>query len=168
MIVPTATKRMSIGRPKTALVLSEDERIQVSSLAQSRTLPHAIIARAKVALWSAEGTSNTEIAGRLQWTKASVGKWRRPFIERRLPGLCDELRPGRPRSIEDEQVAALLKRTLSRKPKAGTHWTVRSTAQVNGIRVVPDPTIALRDVGPVNVLAELEENSRRSLVRALG
>ena len=124
---------MSIGRPKTELVLSEDERIQVSSLARSRTLPHAIVARAKVVLWSAEGASNTEIASRLQWTKATVGKWRRRFIERRLPGLYDELRPGRPRSIEDEQVAALLKRTLSRKPRAGTHWTVREAAQVNGI-----------------------------------
>jgi len=124
---------MSIGRPKTALVLSEDEQIQVSSLTKSRTLPHAIVARAKVVLWAAEGDSNTEIANRLQWTNATVGKWRRRFIERRLPGLYDELRPGRPRSIEDEQVAALLKRTLSREPKAGTHWTVREAAQESGI-----------------------------------
>ena len=124
---------MSIGRPKTALVLSEDERIQVSSLTKSRTLPHAMVARAKVVLWAAEGASNTEIANRLQWSNATVGKWRRRFIERRLPGLYDELRPGRPRSIEDEQVAALLKRTLSREPKAGTHWTVREAAQESGI-----------------------------------
>ena len=119
---------MSIGRPQTELVLREDERIQVSSLTKSRTLPRAIVARAKVVLWSAEGASNTEIANRLQWTNATVGKWRRRFIERRLPGLYDELRPGRPRSLEDEQVAALLKRTLSRKPKTGTHWTVREAA----------------------------------------
>ena len=85
---------MSIGRPKSELVLSQDERIQVSSLARSRTLPHAIVARAKMVLWSAEGASNTEIASRLQWTNATVGKWRRRFIERRLPGLYDELRPG--------------------------------------------------------------------------
>jgi putative transposase len=124
---------MDIGRPKTKLVLSDDERIQLSSLARSRTLPHAIVSRAKVVLWSAEGASNTEIASRLKWTKATVGKWRRRFIERRLPGLYDELRPGRPRSIEDDKVAALLKRTLSRKPKAGTHWTVREAARASGI-----------------------------------
>src|ERR1700691_6413603 len=117
---------MSIGRPKTALVLSEEERIQVSSLAQSRTLHHAIVARAKVVLWSAEGASNSEIATRLQWTKATVGKWRQRFIERRLPGLYDELRAGRPRSIEDKKVAALLRRTIGSKPKAGTHWSVRN------------------------------------------
>jgi len=122
-----------MGRPKTGLVLSEDERVQLSSLSRSRTLPHAIVARARIVLWSAEGSSNTEIASRLEWTQATVGKWRRRFIERRLSGLYDELRPGRPRSIEDEQIAALLKRTLSRKPKGGTHWTIRDAAQASGI-----------------------------------
>jgi putative transposase len=49
------------------------------------------------------------------------------------PEELDEVRPGRPRSIEDQQVAALLKRTLSRKPKVGTHWTVREAARASGI-----------------------------------
>jgi len=124
---------MPIGRPKAELVLSEQERVQLSSLARSRALPHAIVSRAKVVLWSADGASNTEIAERLQWTHGTVGKWRRRFLQRRVPGLYDELRPGRPRSIEDEQVAALLKRTLTRKPKAGTHWTIREAAQASGI-----------------------------------
>jgi putative transposase len=124
---------MAIGRPKAELILSEDESVQLSSLARSRSLPHALVARAKAILWSAEGVSNSEIAGRLRWTQATVGKWRRRFLERRVQGLYDELRPGRPRSIEDEQVAALIKRTLSRRPKAGTHWTVRQAAQASGI-----------------------------------
>jgi putative transposase len=124
---------MTIGRPKSDLVLSEEERVQLGSLAGSRSLPHAIVARAKVVLWSVEGVSNSEIATRLQWTNATVGKWRRRFIERRLPGLYDELRPGRPRSIEDEKIATLLKRTIASKPKAGTHWTVRDAAQMSGI-----------------------------------
>lgn len=124
---------MAIGRPKAELVLSDDERAQLSGLAASRSLPHAVVARAKVVLWSAEGASNSEIAARLEWTQATVGKWRRRFLERRVQGLYDELRPGRPRSVEDEQVAALLKRTLSRKPKVGTHWTVREAARASGI-----------------------------------
>lgn len=124
---------MPIGRPKSELVLSEDERVQLSSLAASRTLPHAIVARARLVLWSSEGISNSEIATRLEWTNATVGKWRRRFMERRLPGLYDELRPGRPRSIEDERIAALLKRTIGSKPKAATHWTVRDAAQASGI-----------------------------------
>jgi putative transposase len=116
---------MATGRPKTELTLSDDEQAQLASLARSRALPHAIVARARVMLWSAEGKSNTEIAERLQWTRATVGKWRRRFIDKRVAGLYDELRSGRPRSIEDEKIAALLRRTLSRRPKAATHWTVR-------------------------------------------
>ena len=84
-------------------------------------------------LWSAEGQSNTEIAERLGWAKATVGKWRQRFLEQRVAGLYDELRPGRPRSIADEQIAVLLKRTLSRKPAGATHWSVRRAAQDSGI-----------------------------------
>lgn len=124
---------MITGRPKAPLVLTREEQIQLRSLAHSRTLPHALVGRAKLVLWSAEGESNMRIAGRLRWTKATVGKWRQRFVRHRLAGLYDELRPGRPRTIADDQIAALLKRTLSRKPAAGTHWTVRLAAEASGI-----------------------------------
>jgi putative transposase len=96
-------------------------------------LPHALVARARLVLWSAEGKSNSEIAAQLNWTKATVGKWRQRFVERRLSGLYDELRPGRPRSISDEAVALLLRRTLKNKPPARTHWSVRQAADCNGL-----------------------------------
>jgi len=124
---------MSIGRPKRELMLNDEERSQLSSLARSRTLPNSLVARAKVILWSAEGESNSDIADRLGWTKATVGKWRQRFIDHRLAGLYDEVRPGRPRTIEDEHVAALLNRTLSRRPTGGTHWTIRKAARDSGI-----------------------------------
>ena len=124
---------MRTGRPVTAIVLTADEQTQLRSLARSRTLPHALVARAKLVLWAAQEKSNTEIAQRLHYSKATVGKWRQRFLGHRLAGLYDELRPGRPRSVEDDQVAALLKRTLSRTPTAGTHWTVRQAAQASGI-----------------------------------
>ena len=71
-------------------------------------LSHSIVAHAWVVLWSVEGVSNTEIAIRLGWINATAGKWRWRFAERGLPGLCDELRPGRPRGIEDDEIATLL------------------------------------------------------------
>src|SRR4028118_549168 len=96
--------RMSTGRPKRELTLTDDERFQLSGLVRSRTLPSFLVARAKVILWSAEGETNSDIADRLGWTKATVGKWRQRFVDHRLAGLYDEVRPGRPRTIEDEQV----------------------------------------------------------------
>jgi len=124
---------MITGRPKPALTVTADELTQLRSLAGSRTLPHALVARARLILWSADGQSNTQIARRLRWAKATVGKWRQRFVQHRLAGLYDELRPGRPRSIDDEQIAALLKRTLSRRPAESTHWSIRQAAQASGI-----------------------------------
>jgi putative transposase len=78
---------MVTGRPKTAISLSADEQIQLRSLATSRTLSHGLVARAKLVLWAAEGHSNSDIANRLHCAKATVGKWRQRFVERRLAGL---------------------------------------------------------------------------------
>ena len=124
---------MRTGRPKLPLILTADEETQLRSLASSRTLAHSLVARAKVVLWSAQGESNRAIAERLHWRQSTVGKWRRRFVAHRLAGLYDELRPGRPRTIEEEQIARLLKRTLSRQPPGGTHWSVRQAAQASGV-----------------------------------
>jgi putative transposase len=122
---------MSLGRPKPTLKLSAEEQETLTGFASSRSLPHALVSRARVVLWSVEGISNAEIAERLNWSKATVGKWRQRFIDDRVQGLYDELRPGRPRTVSDEQVAVLLRRTLKSQPPAGTHWSVRQAADAN-------------------------------------
>jgi putative transposase len=67
-------------------------------------------------LWSGEGLSDSDIAARLDRSKATVGKWRQRFVKHRIQGIYDGLRPGRPRTISDEKVASLLRRTLKAKP----------------------------------------------------
>jgi putative transposase len=57
-----------------------------------------------------------------------AGWMRKRYGAQRLPGLYDEPRPGGPRSIRDEQIAALIRKTLKTKPKDGTHWSCRSIA----------------------------------------
>ena len=99
---------MLLGRPKATLELSAEEGEELSGFAASRSLPHALVSRAKLVLWSGDGVSNSKIAERLDWSKATVGKWRQRFIEHRIQGLYDELRPGRPRTISDEKVATPL------------------------------------------------------------
>ena len=124
---------MAIGRPKTELVLSAEEHAQVSALASSRSLPHAMVARAQLVLWAAQGESNSALAERLGWSMPTVGKWRRRFVEQRVSGLHDELRSGRPRTYRDEQVAGLINRVLRSKPKHATHWSVRAVAEETAI-----------------------------------
>jgi putative transposase len=120
---------MRSGRPKSELVLSEQERTQLEAMMRSRSLPAGLVRRARIVLQAADGETNTAIAKRLKLSGATVGKWRARFAALRIQGLHDELRPGRPRSLEDEEVASLINRALHTKPEAGTHWSVRSFAQ---------------------------------------
>src|SRR3989449_7432150 len=78
---------------------------------------------------SASGKTNQQIARQLGLANATVGKWRRRFLERDVTGLHDELRPGRPRPISDERVARLVRKTLETKPQNGTHWSIRQIAR---------------------------------------
>ncbi|GGV07911.1 hypothetical protein GCM10010182_28850 [Actinomadura cremea] len=55
------------------------------------------------------------------------------FLADRLEGLSDEPRPGRPRSVTDEQVADLIARTLETRPVGATHWSTRSMAAKTGL-----------------------------------
>jgi len=125
---------MPMGRPKAELVLSEAERLQLGSMARSRSIPAALSLRARIVLAAAEGEANSRIAERMQITGATAGKWRRRFIERRINGLYDELRPGKPRTIDDERVADLINKTLHTKPASGaTHWSLRGIAAETAI-----------------------------------
>ncbi len=120
---------MPRGRPLRPLSLSPNERDILQSMTRSRSLPHALVVRAQIVLLAAQRQSNTAIAKQLRLARPTVGLWRQRYLEQRIPGLYDELRPGGPRSIDDEQIAALIHKTLNTKPRDGTHWTCRSIAE---------------------------------------
>ncbi len=119
---------MRMGRPLQLFNITEDTRAQLESISRSLSMPHSHVRRAKIVLMSDKGLTNQEIGRKIGLSGASVGKWRRRFCEQGLMGLYDELRPGGPRSIEDEQVSSLIHTTLKKKPKGATHWTCRSMA----------------------------------------
>ena len=119
----------------TAVVieLSEDERARLESWSRRRTTAQALALRSRIVLAAADGLSNLEIAERLAVSRQTVSKWRNRFAELRLDGLLDEPRPGRPRTISDEQVEAVVIKTLETKPKDATHWSTRSLAREMGM-----------------------------------
>ena len=82
-------------RSPFAVVLSEDERQHLGSIARQYTSPYCDVIRAKIVLLAAEGLSNDVIASRLATPRQIVSKWRKRFCLARLPGLEDEPRGGR-------------------------------------------------------------------------
>ena len=84
---------MPRGRFLPPLDMTEQTRLQLESMARSRSLPHGLVRRAEIVLLAAEGWPNNAISEALGWSRATVGKWRRRFVEHGLNGLDDELRP---------------------------------------------------------------------------
>src|SRR5580700_1105010 len=122
-----------MGRRNVVVAVSAAEAEQLRSIARSRSLPHSLVRRARIVLMSAEGIANRIIAERCGVSVPTISHWRRCWRERGIAGLHGELRPGRPRSYDDERVAALMRKVLHSRPPNATHWSVRGVAQETGI-----------------------------------
>src|SRR4029450_10269026 len=108
---------MRLGRPKVAVVLTDDERVRLNSLAhRSRTAPH-LARRARIILACAEGLDNRVVAKRLRMSEVTVCKGRGRFMRERRGGVPDEPRPGAPRQISDAHIEHVIVRTLEETPR---------------------------------------------------
>jgi transposase len=117
----------------TPIDLTDEERAQLEAWARRRSSAQALAQRSRIVLLAADGRKNVEIARELGVHRPMVTKWRNRFAEQRLDGLVDEPRPGRPRTITDEQVEEVIVRTLETTPKDATHWSTRTMAAEVGL-----------------------------------
>ncbi len=118
-----------------ALVLSEEERSELTALVGRRKTAQAMALRARIVLECAAGSQNKDVAADLRLDPVTVGKWRRRFVERRMDGLYDEPRSGAPRTIDDARIEAVIVRTLESTPPGATHWSSRGMARTSGLSV---------------------------------
>ena len=121
------------GRPKPALVITDDERGALIRLTKRPRANRLLAFRARLVLACADGAANTAVARRYRTTDATVGKWRQRFVDRRLEGIYDEPRVGAPRTISDEDVEAVIVKTLETTPAGETHWSTRTMAANAGM-----------------------------------
>lgn len=121
------------GRPTVAIVLTDDERETLERWARRPKSAQVLALRCRIVLAAAAGESNLEIAARLGCHPTTAGKWRRRFAQLRIDGLQDEPRPGKPRTITDDDVERVIVKTLEEKPADATHWSTRSMAEATGM-----------------------------------
>jgi transposase len=123
----------AIMAQRVEVVLDGEQRETLERWARRPKSAQALALRCRIVLAAAEGRSSKEIAAALGCNPNTVAKWRGRFARRGLDGLHDEPRPGKPRSISDEDVERVIVKTLEEQPKDATHWSTRSMAAATGM-----------------------------------
>ncbi len=125
---------MPRGPAAVSIELTEAEREALERWARRRRSAAGLAQRSRIVLACALGATNAAVAGQVGVSVPTVRRWRGRFSERRLDGLLDEPRPGRPRTIGDERVEDVVVKTLETvPPDGGTHWSTRQMAAATGL-----------------------------------
>ena len=117
----------------SVVTLSGEERAYLDRLVRRRKVARGDAQRADIVLLAADGLNNCAIAAKVGVTRQTVRTWRERFAKHRLAGLCDEPRCGAPRKIGDDQIEAIVVKTLEEKPTGATHWSTRDMAKASGV-----------------------------------
>lgn len=119
--------------PANDVVLSEAQRVELSSIAQSRSLPAGYVFRARLILMLAEGASFNTIKRQLRTTAPTISRWKTRFLHAGMDGL-DTVHPGQSASVLTPTLRARILSATRRKPGDGsTHWSCRKLATTLGI-----------------------------------
>lgn len=113
------------------IVLTDEERAELSKLVRSRRTSVRLALRARIVLLAADGTRNKDIAEQLGVGRVQVSRWRERYEQSRLAGIERDLPRGAPPLKVD--AARLVELTTQAKPVAATHWSTRKMAAELGV-----------------------------------
>ena len=116
------------------LAISAEQQRTLKTWIAARSTPQKVVFRSRIVLMAAEGKANRRIAQALQTSRPTVILWRQRFAQGGPNALTEEA-PGRGRKprISSAKVNQIVEATLHSRPKAATHWSVRSMAEAQGI-----------------------------------
>lgn len=115
------------------VLLTRQQHSDLSSIAQSRSLPAGYVFRAKLILMLAEGASFNSIKRQLQTTAPTIVRWKQRFRQSGLDGL-DTYHPGqKPRVLTPALRARILSATRRKPSDGSTHWSCRKLATALGV-----------------------------------
>jgi transposase len=113
--------------------LTQEQQLELNSIAQSRSLPAGYVFRAKLILLLAKGASFNTIKRRLQTSAPTIIRWKQRFLQSGLDGL-DTYHPGQKPTVLTPALRARILSATRKKPSDGsTHWSCRKLAAALGI-----------------------------------
>ena len=128
-----AAPRLRRGPKLIAIKPASDERAALERTVRTATAPQRDVLRASIVLLAADGHANRAVAEMLGVEENTVGKWRRRFGEKRMVGLRDEPRSGRPPKFTAPQKVRVLKKATQHPRESGvpfSHWDAASLARL--------------------------------------
>jgi len=120
-----------MGRQAVISVTPEEEQT-LRQWTRAGTVEHRLVERAKVILLASQGKANLEIARQLKTRPARVSKWRQRFAKRRLDGLWDAARKGRPATYDQATEKRVLTLLDQPPPEGYGKWSGPRVAQALG------------------------------------
>jgi transposase len=118
-------------RVATEIVLTDEERGELTRLVRSKLTSVRLVQRARIVLLAADGKQNKDIAEQLGVGRVQVSRWRERYVQSRLAGIEHDLPRGAPPVKVD--AARLVELTTQAKPSAATHWSTRKMAAELGV-----------------------------------
>ena len=116
------------------ITIKDEDRETLERWARGRTAPARLVTRARIVLAAADGKSKRGIARELGIRQETVTLWEVRYADRGIPGIeKDEPRGAPPRKIDDDAVAAIVKKTTQGTPASATHWSTRTMAEEAGV-----------------------------------
>src|SRR3977135_4327670 len=97
-----------MARPKLPLVLSDEQRREITRMLKAPSTPQKLLRRCRIAMLAAEGLDNDKIASELSTSPPTVGMWRQRFVDLGLAGLAEAPRPGRPSQLDPRKAQQAL------------------------------------------------------------
>ncbi len=113
------------------IVLSDEERAELTRLVRSKLASVRLAQRARIVLRAADGMQNQDIAEDLGVGRVQVSRWRERYAQSRRAGIERDLPRGAPPAKVD--AARLVELTTQGKPAAATHWSTRKMAAELGV-----------------------------------
>ncbi len=113
--------------------LNKEQRAELQSFSQSRTLPAGDVFRARLILALADGKSWSQIEVELQTSRPTIARWKRRFQEEGLIGLDPRHKGSEPRVATAAEQARVLRKTTQPPADGSTHWSCRKMAAALGL-----------------------------------
>lgn len=116
-------------QPTAVIALTPEEIGKLQEWTRRGKSEHRTVERARIILLANKGRTKAQIAAELGTRTARVSKWRQRFGARRLAGLGDSRRPGKPDKYGEETEKRVLGLLDQKPPKGYSQWNGRLLAE---------------------------------------